>query len=64
MGSPLLLVMYLPHRDSSEKKGKHPSKKRKVRKGSLSHQKAIVCKGKLGPHAWESKKKKYEKEPT
>jgi hypothetical protein len=39
-------------------------KKRKVRRGSLSHQKAIVCKGKLGPHGWNLKKKKYEKEST
>jgi hypothetical protein len=60
----LLLVKYLPQRESSDKKGKTLSKKRKVRRGSLSHQKAIVCKGKMGPHAWDSKKKKYEKEAS
>jgi hypothetical protein len=58
------MVKYLPHIESTEKTGKHPSKKRKIRRGSLSHQKAIVCKGKMGPHAWDSKKKKYEKEAS
>lgn len=46
------------------KRKERKKRKRKVRNGSLSHQKAIVCKGKLGPHAWDSKKKKYEEEPA
>lgn len=47
---------------SHVKRTGHPKKKGKIRRGSLSHQKAIVCKGKLGPHAWDTKRKKYEKE--
>jgi hypothetical protein len=54
----------MPQEKSKGKGKEHSKKKRKVRRGSLSHQKAIVCKGKLGPHAWDSKKKKYEKEST
>jgi hypothetical protein len=54
----------MPQEKSKVKGRKHSKKKGKVRRGSLSHQKAIVCKGKLGPHAWDSKRKKYEKEPT
>jgi hypothetical protein len=65
IGSTMLLVIHIPHRESSEKTGKHPSKKKgKIRRGSLSHQKAVICKGKMGPHAWDSKKKRYEKEAS
>jgi hypothetical protein len=37
-------------------------KKTKFRRGSLSHQKAIVCRGQLGSHVWELKKKKYQED--
>jgi hypothetical protein len=54
----------MPKERSKGKQGKRSKKRKKVRRGSLSHQKAVVCKGRMGPHAWDSKKKKYEKEST
>jgi hypothetical protein len=51
------MVKSLPQETTQAKQ-----KKTKFRRGSLSHQKAIVCRGKLGSHGWNLKKKKYLKD--
>ena len=51
------MVKYLPYDTTS----KDP-KKTKFRRGRLSHEKAVVCRGRLRPYVWELKKKKYRED--
>jgi hypothetical protein len=57
-------MINMPKEDNGAKEIDPEEKTNNIRQGSLSHQKAIVCKGKIGSHGWDLKKKKYEKKAS